>query len=368
MMKTIKFRFLTIVFSILFFSSSFAQIDDVTKMLSGFSEVPEDVGYLLDGYLTPYLNAFGTNLNAGWYNTAKPHKLGGFDLTITFNGTFIPTADKVFDLTGLKSLTPVNSDLEAPSVAGKGDGVPISYIENFGGTDLTIADFETPAGTGVSLIPTPNIQVGIGLVKGTEILGRYVPTLKIGDLGKLGLWGFGIKHDIKQWIPVVEKLPVLNISILGGYTKYKSTVGLSLNSEDFNTSDLTVTNNSTITSFSDQELLMGVKSFTLDLLVSADIPVVTFYGGFGIGTVKSNIGLNGTFPLPEVNSSGTIPYLEVTDVSLQESKDPVDIDNKMKYARANIGMRLKLGVLTLHGDYTLAKYKVVTAGIGISFR
>ncbi|MFW5821360.1 MAG: DUF6588 family protein [Bacteroidota bacterium] len=39
-----------------------------------------------------------------------------------------------------------------------------------------------------------------------------------------------------------------------------------------------------------------------------------------------------------------------------------------KDLRLNIGMRIKLGVLTIHGDYTKANYSMVTAGIGISFR
>ena len=36
--------------------------------------------------------------------------------------------------------------------------------------------------------------------------------------------------------------------------------------------------------------------------------------------------------------------------------------------RFNIGLRLKLGPITIHGDYTKANYSNVTAGLGISFR
>ena len=36
--------------------------------------------------------------------------------------------------------------------------------------------------------------------------------------------------------------------------------------------------------------------------------------------------------------------------------------------RLNAGMKLTLGVLTIHADYTKANYSVITAGLGISFR
>ena len=38
---------------------------------------------LIEAYFTPMAESFGSGLNSGWYNTAKPHSLGGFDLTFT---------------------------------------------------------------------------------------------------------------------------------------------------------------------------------------------------------------------------------------------------------------------------------------------
>jgi hypothetical protein len=48
--------------------------------------------------------------------------------------------------------------------------------------------------------------------------------------------------------------------------------------------------------------------------------------------------------------------------------DPVSIDLRESSFRSTLGMRLKLGVLTLHGDYTIQKRKVFSTGVGISFR
>jgi hypothetical protein len=36
--------------------------------------------------------------------------------------------------------------------------------------------------------------------------------------------------------------------------------------------------------------------------------------------------------------------------------------------RANLGLRVKLAVLTIHADYTRALYNVFSFGVGISFR
>ncbi|NQZ77234.1 MAG: hypothetical protein HRT61_14205 [Ekhidna sp.] len=39
----------------------------------------EDANTLLENYLRPAFLGFGYGINSGWYNTAKPHKLLGFD-------------------------------------------------------------------------------------------------------------------------------------------------------------------------------------------------------------------------------------------------------------------------------------------------
>ena len=42
--------------------------------------------------------SFGAGLNNGWYNTAKPHSLGGFDLTFTLNTVIIPNSAETFNI------------------------------------------------------------------------------------------------------------------------------------------------------------------------------------------------------------------------------------------------------------------------------
>ena len=58
---------------------------------SGQTTKTEDAKSLIEAYISPLGNGLGAALNNGWYNTAKPHNLGGFDITITANIVMIPT-------------------------------------------------------------------------------------------------------------------------------------------------------------------------------------------------------------------------------------------------------------------------------------
>ena len=65
------------------------------------SILPEDIAQgeqLIEAYFTPMAESFGASLNNGWYNTAKPHSLGGFDLTFTVNTVIIPNSAKTFNI------------------------------------------------------------------------------------------------------------------------------------------------------------------------------------------------------------------------------------------------------------------------------
>ena len=115
-------------------------------------------------------------------------------------------------------------------------------------------------------------------------------------------------------------------------------------------------------------MVLDVRNFTANLLVSADLKIVCFYGGVGISSTNTNLQLNGMYPFPEVNAGGQI--LVTTDSAIE---DPIDIsiksnDGSATKPRYNIGMRLKFAVVTINFDYTYANYSIASAGLGISFR
>jgi len=48
----------------------------------------------------PIIQSFGYGLANGWYNTAKPHKPAGFDLTATITLAFVPDEDLFYNIIG----------------------------------------------------------------------------------------------------------------------------------------------------------------------------------------------------------------------------------------------------------------------------
>jgi hypothetical protein len=347
-----------------------AQVEDIGLMLTGGVD---DAEKMMKEYLRPFANALGANLNGGWYNTAKVHPFGGFDITFTASVAFAPDAHKTYDLSQL-TLRALYDENIANTVAGnKNTGPELSYQQEIPGLQdpVTYLQYDHPSGTGVDFIPSPMINAAVGLPKGFEIMGRYMPTVKIGNAAKAGIWGAGFKHDIKQWIPVLARMPVFNLSIMYGYTNIKVNTQLDdITPELIGAVDLTTSE----VSFEDQNFDVVTQGHTANALVSANLPVVCFYGGVGVSITQTNLKLNGFYPIPTViTQPGDPNFGEVVVGNDQARKDPIDIEIKNQDGgttkpRINAGIRFKFAVITLHFDYTWANYSVATAGLGVSIR
>ena len=74
-----------------------------------------------------------------------------------------------------------------------------------------------PNGVGIGFVATPMLQAGIGLPLKTEVDFRYSPEIKLKSF-HLGLMGVGLKHDLLQWIPVLNKVPI-DLSVMAGHTR-----------------------------------------------------------------------------------------------------------------------------------------------------
>ncbi len=359
---------LSIILSLMFTAitiNSSAQLKEVDFIKGGF----DDAQLLFKEYLTPWANILGADLNGGWYNTAKPHKPLGFDVTITVSTAWAPSTAGSFDLSDLDLTGNVEGNSTAPTIAGKKtDTRPVmnySTPNPLGGDPITVAEYKVPNGTGVNFLPLPMAQLGIGLPFGTEITGRFLPDLPLGNAGNISLWGVGGKHSIIQWIPVLKKLPVLDISAQGGYTSLLTYANLTVDVDDRATDRTTDP-----LAFKNQRIELGAKAFTVNLIASQTLPFITFYQGIGYSSTTTNVGLKGNFPVSrlETNSSSA-DYGEVIVTDSDIYKDPFNVEmQNSKDLRLNAGLRLKLGIITIHFDYTKANYSVFTTGLGISFR
>jgi hypothetical protein len=364
-MKANKFKQFTLILPlfILFHNISHAQVKDLGSLMAAGAE---DAELLLAPYMAPYVNGFGAALAGGWYNTANTHKLGGFDITFTMNIAAVPEKFKTFDLANIElrnlRLNDQNESL-TPTIAGAKDAGPQL---NYNLSGYNVRAFNMPQGINWRYIPAPMIQAGLGLIKGTEVIGRYMPDIKISD-SKIGLWGIGVKHDVKQWIPGLKKLPVLNIALMYGYTKLHTNIGLSVTPEDINAQSLSVDPEYT-GNWDNQELNFIARSHTANLLISANLPVVCFYGGVGFISTKTNLSLLGDYPFVSIGTGTPYvgPYVAVIN-------NPLDMtiknqDGGITKPRYNLGIRFKMAVITIHFDYTRANYNVFTAGFGVSWR
>jgi len=362
-MKTIKtMRNLLFILAFLFMSGSVskAQMDDFDFFNAGI----EDGMELFIPYVTPWVNAFGTDLNGGWFNSAKPHAVGGFDITFTTSVTLIPEEDRSMNLDDLSfvNLTfDINGNTIAPTVAGSTTAGPdLTYTEETSGVE--IASFASPPGSGLHYFPAPMIQAGVGLPYGTEIIGRFFPKFKIPSTSaKLGLWGIGLKHSVFQHFEALEKLP-MDVSVFGGFTKLNSSVGINVQPVDGGVNLIEYD----LTDFQDQTVEVTTQGYNISLIASTTLPVINIYGSLGYSSSKTDILIDGPIPIPFYNPlidplAPTVTDDDVYDIPVMEIK------NKSGF-RTTIGARLTMGPIAIHADYTYAKYSVITGGIGVNIR
>ena len=183
-------------------------------------------------------------------------------------------------------------------------------------------------------------NVGIGLAKNTDLKIRFVPSINIGDDGSFKMWGVGVMHDVKQWIPGIKLLP-FDLSGFFGYTRFDLNY-------DLTDGEITGEN---------QRGELSMSATTIQAVISKKIAVLTVYGGVGYNIAKSNLALKGTF---DINDDG--------DTADNFETNPLEMDFSASGLRATAGLRVKLAVITLHADYTVQKYKALNVGFGINVR
>lgn len=328
-------------FCLAFSLSVYAQ-GDFEDILKGSLK---DANYLAEGYMGPLMRGFGAGFNHGWYNTAQNHKTLGFDLTFTGTMMYFPADDDLYtvDNNQLNEIKLVSYDGQTISPTGSGK-VPTVFGPEKSPTYEFVADgstFQGPEGTDLKdaikiadALPVPMYQLGLGLPKNFDLKIRFAPTVTMTDF-KFNLIGFGVMHDIKQYIPGIKVLP-FDLALFAGYTMIKAEQKI----------DASVGQN--------QRAEIKFGSGTFQALISKKISVLTFYGGLGYDFSSSNLDMLGTYDLDD---DGTA-----------EATDPVMLDFSTSGFRATAGMRLKLAIFTFHGDYTLGQYNALNVGFGFSVR
>jgi hypothetical protein len=348
---------LTGILSIWIFpKTTFAQNE--SDLASFLKAAPEDASKLITAYVQPAIEGVSYGMTGGWYTTAKAHKSFGVDLGISLTTVFLPSSKNYFNPAslGLSSgaifSNTTNPGSGAPTIMGPKDKTTYDFIytpegsqtpQTFSVSGPEGLEVGKEVGIGEAPVPVPMIQLGVGIIKNTDLKLRYVPKQTVGG-SSVQMLGVGVMHDIKQHIPGIKLMP-FDLSVMLAYNNVKGNTDLSYSGTNPNRPQST-----------NGEMDYSLNSYIIQALISKKISVLTVYGGVGYQIVKTKVDVLGDYEI-ESSSSATFTL-----------HDPVSIDFENNGMKLNAGIRLKFGPVYLNGDYTLQKYNTFTVGFGFSIK
>ena len=328
----------------------------------------EDGNKLTTAYINPFVEGFSYALNGAWFHTAKPHRLGGFDINISMTPVFIPKSSDRFDPTELNLSTiaqfrNLSSDGSgAPTVVGPKDDT--RYYLNFDldgdgntntpGTPVQNLDqddsFTGPLGLNlrktvqVAPVGSPMLQVGIGLIRNTDIMIRFVPKTNLSGT-EVRLFGVGLRHDIKQHIPAIKYVP-FDLSVMAAYTVFEGTSDLSVLSSEF----------PPVVAGTPQEAVYKFNAFLFQALASKKFAFLTVFGGIGYNGIKTTADIKGSYVFFENTSS---------EFALE---NPYSAKFSNNSVRLDVGFRANIAAFFIYSNYSFQEYEALTVGLGFTFR
>ncbi|MBL4745704.1 MAG: hypothetical protein JKY08_05000 [Flavobacteriaceae bacterium] len=312
----------------------------------------DDASKLMENYMNPVMEGMLFSLNNGWYHTAKTHKKLGFDITFNVNASIVPSASTsfVFNEADYQYLSLENGDKTATMQTIMGDDNTQNIVVSTAiqGKTVEATKFSLPNGiTGdlpINAIPSPMVQVGIGLPFNTDLKVRLLPNINTDDVDG-SMFGIGIQHDILQYFAPLDKLP-LNVSILAAFTNMNIDYDLQ---------------NSSSMDGKNQKASFAMKAYTVQAIASLNFPFIAIYGGVGYDFGNTTLKLKGDYEL-EYTDAGT--GMTFTDAIT----DPINLDFNANSFRTTLGARLSLGFFKIYADYSIKKYHTISTGIAFSFR
>ncbi len=349
----------------------------------------EDADKLLNAYFRPFGESFAIGLGQNWFNSAAPLKLLRFNVQFGASLVQVPTSSQTFDPTslGMNNLTPLGNS--APTILGPADQGP-GYV-------LSTTDPNNPAnripidtinsltqGMGLNFMAAPFAQVNLGLIKGTELSVRFVPTLDLstfggGMSGKFGMWGVGVKHDIKQWIPVINKLP-FSLSGYFNYTKLSFELGVSMPGPEGKTYDaysgpgdiigFNYAPGVTAGNYTGQAIAMDASSMGFGVIVSKKLLMLTPYLSLGMQSANFSLRTAGDYAmLSGLRDASTLAQPGALREEYKVFTDPININpDPINSLRYSAGLRVKLLILGIHAEYFgIGGYSGVNAGVSLGF-
>lgn len=328
-----------------------------TLLLTSFAVQAQDLGETLEAvgedyarlYVTPLVDAFGADINAGLFHSAQIGGTGilpGIDIYfgVKLFGAQLDDSDKTLSLLyvaeedfrgpdGNTYRLPVQYEInDAPTVFGETEAGVVTATVNervhpgpdgIDNTDDDIFVNETSqldllAGlVDTDIAPLAIPQITVGTFMGTDVSLRYLPALNVDDYGSVEFLGYGLRHSISQYIPL---LPV-DIAV--------GAMWQNMQIDD-----------------TDDNQVFKAETFAGFLSVSKTFGAATVYAG--AQTESTTVDIAYSF-----ESDG-----QRTDVAFE-----VDAANEMRFLG---GVSFGLGPVTLNVDYSASEYNTISAGLGVT--
>lgn len=301
-------------------------------------------------YVTPLVNAFGADINAGMFHTARVGGTGLLPAIDIYVGVKVFGAQLGDEDKSLSLNYVAEQDFEGPD--GNTYRLPVSYTINnaptvFGETEAgfvtaTVNERVHPGEDGIDgtdddifinetsrldllaglvdtdIAPLAIPQVTIGTLLGTDVTIRYLPAIEVEDYGSAEFLGYGLRHSISQYIPL---LPV--------------DIALGAMWQNMYIDD------------SNDNQVFKASAFAGFLSASKKFGPATIYAG--VQTESTTVDVAYSFEDDQGNR---------TDVEFE-----LDAPNEMRVLG---GLSFGLGPLVLNVDYSASEYNTISAGVGLA--
>jgi hypothetical protein len=286
--------FFTLLFCFTTIVSAQNRVEDTIKQLSS-----ENV----TGYLQPFLNGYGANLNSGFTGTASIRSGLFFRVDLVGMATIIGDPERVYEAIPPEPF-PQEPVQTATIFGGQGAAVQgpqgFTYQMQNGQLDIDYLPFVIP-------------QLTVGNIFNTQFVVRYFTFSEYSEIPDIDLLGLGIRHSFGQYFGV------LPIDLAVGVYYQNFTIGE----------------------------IMETGTLAFDALASKRFGPLTLYGGAQYE--YANMNLQYTF----------------SGITSEDDEQTVDLsfrsDNNL---RARAGLNLSLGFLHLRGDFSVGNVNVVSAAVG----
>lgn len=295
-------------------------------------------------YVSPVFEGLGNALNTGFIRSPDVHDRFGFDVGLRAMFALVPDEADTFLARPPSEITltlggtsqtfsdpyaPRGGSLETSTAVGDGAGIVLEPDGAFRSALVAAGenpdDFNVPypEGFDVPAIPFGVVSLGVGIGWGTEVTARFIPDVEVNDdVGSLGAFGFGVTHQVNQWIP--GPVPVDLAAFLG----YQS----------FSVGDY-----------------LDASTTTFGVSVGRGLGPVSIYG---MGQFESpSADLEYVVSNPDGN-----PGLPPDGTRFAFSPD---LDGG---GRAGVGLQFDLVVFQIAGEYSVGDYDAVTLRANFSFR